>query len=158
MCAVGARRFVCLTNIPTPYRVFQFRLVHAELERRGWAFEVWFMAKSEPRRNWTFDASEFDFPHRFLRGFRFEIVSDSFHINPEVLTCLRHVRPEILLVAGGWALPTVWLASLALVPRKIFWSESHLCLDEEERICRSTGTQVFSATQVGSSVARACIV
>ena len=100
--------------------------MHRELERRGRAFEAWFMARSEPRRSWSFDASEFDFPHRFLRGFQQRIGSDSFHLNPEVLTRLRETRPEILLVAGGWHLPTVFMASLSSVPRKIFWSESHL--------------------------------
>jgi glycosyltransferase involved in cell wall biosynthesis len=123
---VSVRSFVCLTNIPTPYRLFQFRQMHRELEQRGWAFEAWFMARSEPRRSWTFDPSEFDFPHRFLRGFQLRVGTDSFHVNPEVLKCLRETRPEILLVAGGWHLPTVCMASLSSVPRKIFWSESHL--------------------------------
>ena len=121
-----ARTFVCLTNIPTPYRLFHFRQMHRELERRGWKFEVWFMARSESRRHWVFDELDFDFPHRFLRGVHVRIGSDTLHVNPEVLGCLRETKPEILLVAGGWGLPTVWLASVSSVPRKIFWSESHL--------------------------------
>jgi glycosyltransferase involved in cell wall biosynthesis len=123
---VSVRSFVCLTNIPTPYRLFQFRQMHRQLQQRGWAFQAWFMARSELRRSWTFDASEFDFPHRFLRGFQLRIGTDSFHVNPGVLECLRETRPKILLVAGGWHVPTVFMASLSLEPRKIFWSESHL--------------------------------
>ena len=42
---MGARSFVCLTNIPTPYRIFQFRLMYQELAAREWDFEVLFMAR-----------------------------------------------------------------------------------------------------------------
>jgi hypothetical protein len=37
--------------------------MHQELSERGWKFEVWFMADSEPNRQWTFIDSEFSFPH-----------------------------------------------------------------------------------------------
>jgi len=124
--AVSARSFVCLTNIPTPYRLFQFARMYEQLSGKGWKFEVWFMARSEPGRSWTFAASELQFPHRFLPGKQFRLGSDSLHFNLSVLRRLRASRPEILLVAGAWTNPTVWLASVSAACRKtIFWSESH---------------------------------
>jgi glycosyltransferase involved in cell wall biosynthesis len=101
--------------------------MHEELTARGWTFEVWFMADSELNRCWTFAHSEFSFPHRFLSGVHPTLGSQSLHINIEVLSCLLQHRPNILLVAGSWTIPTVWIASLSSTPsRKIFWSESHL--------------------------------
>jgi glycosyltransferase involved in cell wall biosynthesis len=85
------------------------------------------MADSEPNRHWTFIDSEFSFPHCFLRGVHPRGGSQSLHVNPEVFSRLRRHRPDIVLVAGSWTIPTVWIASLSSAPgRKIFWSESHL--------------------------------
>lgn len=101
--------------------------MHRELMARNWDFEVWFMARSEPDRSWTFRESDFGFPHRFLRGLHWNPARSSRHFNLEVIRCLRRTRPDVLLVAGSWTLPTVWLATLSMKTRTtIFWSESHL--------------------------------
>lgn len=85
------------------------------------------MARSEAGRDWTFEDSEFRFPHSFLHGLRLKIGSQSLHLNIEVLSRLRQYRPDILLVSGSWTTPTVWLAAVSSAPRRaIFWSESHL--------------------------------
>jgi glycosyltransferase involved in cell wall biosynthesis len=101
--------------------------MHRELAARNWDFEVWFMARSEPNRHWTFRESDFDFPHRFLRGLRWNAAGTSWHLNAEVVPAILRTRPEVLLVAGSWTMPTVWLAGISNKARtKIFWSESHL--------------------------------
>lgn len=101
--------------------------MHRELAARNWGFEVWFMARSEPNRDWTFQESDFDFPHRFLRGLHWNATSSSWHLNAELIGDIRRTRPGVLLLAGSWTLPTVWLAAFAnQAKRKIFWSESHL--------------------------------
>ncbi|HJQ22296.1 MAG TPA: glycosyltransferase family 4 protein [Blastocatellia bacterium] len=97
---------------------------------RGWEFEVWFMAATEAGRYWRFDADAFNFPHRFLYGKSLNVRGATLHLNPSILRRLRAQPAEVVLVAGGWALPTNVLLSLAqgLVcrPQLIFWSESHL--------------------------------
>ena len=119
--------FVCLTNIPTPYRLFQFLRMQEQLRERGWSFEAWFMAPSEPEREWKFSPSDFNFPHRFLRGVHARMGGNSLHWNREIFGILRDTRPEILLVAGAWIQPTVWAVNLSSAAgRTIFWSESHL--------------------------------
>ena len=94
---------------------------------RKWDFEVWFMARSEPSRRWTFRESDFAFSHRFLRGMHWNAANSSWHLNLEFIRDIRCTPPEVLLVAGSWTMPTVWLAALTnRAKTKIFWSESHL--------------------------------
>jgi len=101
--------------------------MHQQIEDLGWKFEVWFMARSELGRHWSFDRSDFQFPHEFLLGRQFAIGSATLHWNRGISEALRHGRPDILLIAGAWIQPTVLLAALSSVPgRTIFWSESHL--------------------------------
>ena len=118
---------VCLTNIPTPYRLFLFRRMHERLRERGWEFEAWFMGSSESNRHWTFANSDFQFPYRFLGRARFRIGSNTLYWNHEIRRVLRDTRPDILLISGAWIHPTTLLATASSHPkRKIFWSESHL--------------------------------
>lgn len=85
------------------------------------------MARSEPNRNWIFGDAELNFPHRFLPGLHPTIGCDYLHCNRTVWPLLSESRPDVLLVAGGWANPTVWLSRMSSAPgRTIFWSESHL--------------------------------
>src|ERR1051326_4826170 len=123
------QRFICLTNIPTPYRLHCFRALHHELARRDWDFEVLFMARTERGRYWRFSADQFDFPHRVLAGKSPVMAGTVLHINPRIIRELRPF-PDVLLMAGAWGLPTNLL--VALRPRitrrstLIFWAESHL--------------------------------
>lgn len=123
---MSAPTFVCLTNIPTPYRLFLFGRMHERLGELGWKFEVWFMGSSESDRHWSFANSEFKFPHRFLRMRRFRIGSSTLYWNPDIAGLLRDMRPDILLVAGAWIHPTTLLAASCAPERTIFWCESHL--------------------------------
>lgn len=101
--------------------------MHRELVARNWDFEVWFMACSEPNRNWKFSDSDFNFPHCFLGGVHWNTASSSWHLNAEVVPAIRRTRPEVLLISGSWTLPTVWLAASSnKAETRIFWSESHL--------------------------------
>ena len=85
------------------------------------------MAHSETGRSWNFSDTDFRFPHRFLGGVHLRIRSAPLHANPGVLHLLQSIQPDILLVAGGWINPTVYLASRsAAAKKKVFWSESHL--------------------------------
>ena len=94
------------------------------------------MARSEPNRNWTLVDSDFDFPHRFLRGVHWNTASSSLHLNAEVLFAIQRTRPEVLLVSGSLTMPTVWLAAISNEARtKLFWSESHLAsIQHHDRI------------------------
>lgn len=128
--AATAQKLVCLTNIPTPYRLHFFRALARELGERRWGFEVLFMAETEPGRNWQLAPREFGFPHRFLTGKSLRVADATLHVNLRVLREFQKCPPDILLMAGSWGLPTNILTTLtsAFVGRStlIFWSESHL--------------------------------
>src|SRR6516165_5643523 len=120
------QKLICLNNIPTPYRLYFFRLLYQELTRRGWDFEAWFMAKSEPGRYWQFAVEDFSFPNRFFPGVSPHCLGVSFHLNPRVFSELRAHSPQILISGGAWVMPTTILSSFAPQSTlKIFWSESH---------------------------------
>lgn len=122
------RRFVALTNIPTPYRLHFYRTLSDELNKRGWSSDVWFMAKTEPNRYWKFREQDFGFPHKFFKGVSPVIRQTTFHINPGVLASLFSDPPDVLLVAG-WMLPTnffgVPIARWRGNCRVFLWVESH---------------------------------
>jgi len=122
------RRFVSLTNIPTPYRLHFYKALAEELERRGWDFEVWFMAKTEPTRFWKFKEQDFHFRHRFFYGVRPTVSQIAFHFNPGVLARLLFNPPDVLMMAQ-WMLPTNLLgmpmARWMGRSRILFWLESH---------------------------------
>ena len=61
-------RFVCLTNIPSLYRLQEFEVLYKELQDRGIAFEAVFMAETEPGRHWSFRPENWSFPSSVLRG------------------------------------------------------------------------------------------
>ncbi len=122
------RRFISLTNIPTPYRLHFYKILSQELERRNWSFEVWFMARTESHHPWTFAETDFCFPHRFLRGFRPTLKQVTLHLNPRAVVNLWRDPPQVLMV-GSWILPTIILVLLALRRTKgcrvLGWVESH---------------------------------
>ena len=88
------------------------------------------MAKSESARYWNLKPSTFSFEHRFFPGLSFSLAGAPLHFNPGIPLLLRKHRPNILLVAGGWGMPTnmiaSWLARRLDSTRVLFWSESHL--------------------------------
>jgi len=120
---------VFVTNIPTPYRLHFCRVLQSALTRRGWTFGVWLMAESERGRHWQVRREEFAFPYRFFRGLHPRICGATLHFNPGIPLVAGATQPNILLVAGGWGMPTnliLTLVAKAMRTTTIFWSESHL--------------------------------
>lgn len=124
------RRFICMTNIPSPYRLHFFELLSNELEKRGRGLEIWFMGMSEPGRYWQFKDEDFRFNYRILRGKSFTFADSVIYFNPTILFQLLKESPEVLLLAGAWIHPTNILAVLGSKilhgSKLLFWSESHL--------------------------------
>lgn len=112
-----ARRFVWVTDIPTPYRVHQLRALDQELQARGIDFEVLFMARTVRWRSWTLDAREFGFPHRFARGIHPAFDDYSFHVNPGIAWSILRHAPTWLMVGGAWWFPSAVLAIAAAAAR-----------------------------------------
>jgi len=126
---VLTNKLVCVTDVPTPYRVHMFDAMAREFEKRGIAFEVYFMARTVPIRSWEFTPSEWHFVHHFSGGIHWTRGSTTFHLNPSVVYRIVRDAPRWLLVGGGWHLPT----SMALIGARtlmgagttLLWSEAN---------------------------------
>jgi glycosyltransferase involved in cell wall biosynthesis len=106
-----------------------FDAMAREFEKRGIAFEVYFMARTVPIRSWEFTPSEWHFVHHFGGGIHWTRGSTTFHLNPSVVYRIVRDNPRWLLVGGGWHLPT----SMALIGARtlmrggttLLWSEAN---------------------------------
>jgi glycosyltransferase involved in cell wall biosynthesis len=66
--------------------------------------------------------------HTVLRGFHPSLTGIQAHLNPGVLAELNLLKPDTLLLAGSWNMPTMLVAGLNIyspAPRRFFWSEGH---------------------------------
>lgn len=129
----ATKRFVSLTNIPTPYRVHFYNALAPALVARGVRLEVMFMAETEPGRQWMFDGNSFGFDRRAGAGWHPIVRGRLMHFNPGLIGALAVRPPDWLMLSGSWFLPTVVLSaglSGARGAKTIFWSESNLAYVE----------------------------
>jgi glycosyltransferase involved in cell wall biosynthesis len=119
---------VHVTNIPTPYRIAFCNTMKDVLETLGIGFHVLYCSKRESNRHWNICFNNMHYPYDVLPGVSPQMGSWQAHFNPSVVLHLRRLRPEFLLVAGGWNIPTAMLAaskSLSGPAFRVFWSEGH---------------------------------
>lgn len=131
--------FMCITNIPNTYRLHEFEYLWRELDRRGVAFEVIFMAETEPGRHWLYHPGDWSFRSDIARGIHPRWKRFVFHFNPGILRRLLQRRPTWVLVGGGWTIPTGVLVTesiRALLPKTVllFWVEATLGYTKYSRV------------------------
>lgn len=122
------RLLVHVTNIPTPYRVAFCNSLHETLDAYGYGLRVLYCAEREPNRHWEVSFSDMAYPHELLPGISPKVGPLYAHFNPSIVWRLRQLRPQFLLIAGGWNMPTALLASgqvLCGSTFRVFWSEGH---------------------------------
>lgn len=123
-------KLLVVTNIPTPYRIAFFNVLHAQLLKIGGNLKVLYCAKNEPDRHWKINLQEQQFDYEILNGFHKNIKGLYLHFNPSVLKKTKEFQPDYILYAGSWNMPTVVFSLLfnALFNKKykkLFWSEGH---------------------------------
>ena len=126
--SVTSRRLAILTNVPTPYRTAFFNALGNNLNMKGCSLHVLYCALRESHRSWEIDLESHHYNFKILPGFTFAHRGISFHVNTSVLTELRSLRPDWLVCAGSWNMPTALIASHLWVRNSapvIFWSEGH---------------------------------
>lgn len=118
---------VILTNIPTPYRTAFFNEFHKQLQINNSSLHVLYCAETEPRRFWQFEPKEQNYDYTILKGFHPNIRETYPHINFSVISALKKLNPEQIIIAGAWNTPTMLLALYFYKSKakKIFWSEGH---------------------------------
>jgi glycosyltransferase involved in cell wall biosynthesis len=127
--AEAGAKLVCVTDIPTPYRIHLFEGLNGMLRSRGADFEVLFMATTVSSRFWTVDLANVSFRHQIASGLHTEFKGRAFHFNSEILRSVVRDPPDWLLIGGGWHLPTAFSLVYAMSFLKksitIMWSEAN---------------------------------
>lgn len=102
-------KLLYITNIPAPYRQKRFNTMAEIFPQYGIEFEVLYMAKNEPDREWIIPLNTYNYPHRFFKGLHPVIGRFFAHFNPGLLLRLLKNNYDVAIV-GGMASPTHWLA------------------------------------------------
>ncbi|MFS1984177.1 glycosyltransferase family 4 protein [Vibrio breoganii] len=101
------KKLAYVTNIPTPYRDFRFRILKNQLEKQGIELEVLYMAKTEPGRNWDAEILAKGYKAVFFKNFGINISSKRMfiHFNPGLFLYLLRSKFDYVIV-GGISSPT----------------------------------------------------
>lgn len=127
----GTPRVVIVTNIPAPYR----NPVYQQLaEKLGYdRLHVVFCARREGNREWVIEQK--GFAHTFLKEHSMEWKGRYIHNNPEVISVLRRLNPDVVVTSGFnpthlYAFAYAMLAGKAHVPMTdgTLVSERHLSM------------------------------
>lgn len=112
------KKLLYITNIPAPYRQKRFNTMAKIFPEYGIDFEVLYMAKIEPNRQWEIPKDSYNYRYKIYRGIHPSIGGFFAHFNPGLLFRLLKNDYDFAVV-GGMASPTHWLAPF-FIPRKKF--------------------------------------
>lgn len=123
-------KLLIVTNIPTPYRIAFFNVLHQQLQQQNGKLKVLYCAENEPDRHWKINLEEQQFDYEILKGFHKTIGGLFLHFNPSILRKTAAFQPDYILYAGSWNTPTVMYSLIfnSLFNKKykkVFWSEGH---------------------------------
>lgn len=111
------KKLLYITNIPAPYRQVRFNAMAKIFPEYGIEFEVLYMADIEPDRQWVIPDESYKYNYRIFKGIHPNIGGFFAHFNPGLL--FRLLKNDYdLVVIGGMASPTHWLAPFFISPKK----------------------------------------
>jgi glycosyltransferase involved in cell wall biosynthesis len=113
------KKFLYITNIPTPYRTYRFNELAKSLLQKGIELEVIFMNKSEPDRDWILDTSAMKFNYKIFSERKVKKIFGMWLHFPIALFKYLMKQEYDILVLGGLASPAHFLAAFLLDNSKI---------------------------------------
>lgn len=119
---------VLLTNILNPYRKAFYDELYRQFMERGHRFHVLVMSSREYNREWKYEDYKGDYSI-LLQCRTYRIKHLPIYHNPDLKKRLKELSPDIVVMAGGYMLPSVWKACRyrkKFQYKIYFWSESHL--------------------------------
>ncbi|HDM8240054.1 glycosyltransferase family 4 protein [Vibrio campbellii] len=121
------KKLAYVTNIPTPYRDFRFRILADCLFEYGIELVVLYMAHSEPGRYWDSSKLRYGYKSKVYKNFGFNVGKKRFfHFNPGLIFDLYTKRYDYVVI-GGVASPSHILSALfAKSKNKIMSVESNI--------------------------------
>lgn len=111
------KKLLYITNIPAPYRQKRFNTMATIFPEYGIEFEVLYMAKIEPNRQWEIATDSYNYKYKVFKGIHPTIGDFFAHFNPGLLFRLLKNDYDIAVV-GGMASPTHWLAPFFISRKK----------------------------------------
>lgn len=111
------KKLLYITNIPTPYRQKRFNMMAEVFPKFAIDFEVLYMAKIEPNRQWTISEDSYKYKYKIYKGLHPVIGRFFAHFNPTLLFRLLRNDYDIVVI-GGMASPTHWLAPFFISKNK----------------------------------------
>jgi glycosyltransferase involved in cell wall biosynthesis len=112
------KKLLYITNIPAPYRQKRFNTMAEIFPKYGIEFEVLYMAKIEPNREWIIPKESYKYPYTIYKGIHPALAGMYAHFNPGLLLRLLKNDYDIAIV-GGMASPTHLLAPFFINSRKV---------------------------------------
>lgn len=111
------KKLLYITNIPAPYRQKRFNTMTEIFPEYGIDFEVLYMAKIEPERQWVIPEESYQYKYKIYKGLHPEIGNFHAHFNLGLL--LRLLKKDYhIAVVGGMASPTHWLVPFFIARNK----------------------------------------
>lgn len=121
-------KIVLVTNHLTPYRKSFYDAFYLACKEKNIDFSVLLMTKREPNRNWDYKTLLKETKYAYLmKGKRFSKPFHSYY-NSEVISKLKEIKPDIVLMAGSYMYYTNWLVLLKkkkLNYPVLYWNEAH---------------------------------
>jgi glycosyltransferase involved in cell wall biosynthesis len=119
------QKALLITNIPTPYRIPLFNVLHEELASRGIGFKVIFGALGYGRRQWRIDMQDCLFPHEVLptAHLRFSDPERAAFTYEGLFGLLQREQPGVI-IANGFSVATtkLWFRSVTHHEPYLIWS------------------------------------
>jgi glycosyltransferase involved in cell wall biosynthesis len=119
------KKVLLVTNIPTPYRIPLFNVLHDKLLTRGIGFKVLFGALGYGRRQWRIDMKDCSFPYDVLPSARLRFSNPeraSFTYNG-LMRVIARERPDAIITNGfSVATTKLWAHSFFRSIPYIIWS------------------------------------
>jgi glycosyltransferase involved in cell wall biosynthesis len=119
------KKVMVITNIPNPYRIPLFNLLHKRLKREGVQLKVVFAAKGYKRRQWIIDMKTARFDCSFLKPTRIKLGKSGkvLFLYNGLLKEIRREKPTVVISIGfSTATLKLWLLSFIKSPGFIIWS------------------------------------
>lgn len=120
-------KILLYTNIITPYRKYFYDLLFKECRIKKDEFVVYVMAKTESNRGWNYEQFSAPYIH-LLKGFTISIGERYLHINAGIQHMLVSEAPNVVITAGSYICPGVWIIANSKKTYKykvLLWNESH---------------------------------
>lgn len=136
------KKYIFITNILPPYRIFIFNELAAIGKVRNFAFEVIVMGKTEVGRFWQLDTRKLNFKNWVdEKGIYFYLFGRfHFHFNPGIIKYIINCGKCNVVLGGSWndinVLTITILKRLGLISCYIsFWSEANYLSEATKSTC-----------------------